>query len=167
MMSKNRPDTVASVVRAARAEAIADGARAVEAEHLLLALAARDESAAQVLLATAGLDHQKIQQALVNERRRSLEVVGVAVATTTPTGAPTARDSRAHLDFAASARQALVRGSASNTRKRHRRMSSTHLLVGVLTANIGTVPRALHLAGVDRAALTAAAIALSVGEEPG
>jgi ATP-dependent Clp protease ATP-binding subunit ClpA len=157
MMSKNRPATVASIVRAARVEAIADGARAVEAEHLLLALAAGDNSAAQLLLASAGLDHDTIHQALVNERRHSLETVGVTVAASPST----ARDTGAHLDFAASARQALVRGVSSNTQKGPHRMSSAQLLVGVLGAKIGTVPRALQLAGIDRAALTAAAVQLA------
>jgi ATP-dependent Clp protease ATP-binding subunit ClpA len=157
MMSKNRPVTVASIVRAARVEAIADGARAVEAEHLLLALAAGENSAAQLLLAGAGLDHDTIHQALVDERRHSLETVGVAVAASPEP----VRDPRAHLDFAASARQALVRGAASNTQKRRRRLSSAHLLVGVLGAKVGTVPRARQLAGVDRAALTAAAVQLT------
>jgi ATP-dependent Clp protease ATP-binding subunit ClpA len=160
-MSKNRPDTVASIVRAARAEAITDGAGAVEAEHLLLALAARGDTAARLLLAGAGLDHEQIRQALINERRHSLETVGVTVAAVPPA----ARDRRAHPMFAASARQALIRGVATKKGKQRRRMSSVQLLVGVLSANIGTVPRALQLAGIDRAALTAAAVQLSAAQD--
>ena len=35
-----------------------------------------------------------------------------------------------------------------------RRLEAAHLLVGVLDARVGTVPRALALAGVDRDGLT-------------
>jgi hypothetical protein len=50
----------------------------------------------------------------------------------------------------ASARVALER-SFSSARKKDLR--SAHLLLGILHAQIGTVPRALALAGIDQAGL--------------
>ncbi|MEZ0070793.1 hypothetical protein [Planotetraspora sp. GP83] len=53
----------------------------------------------------------------------------------------------------ASAKLALERGFASVTRKKDLRPA--HVLLGILQAQVGTVPRALVLAGVDQADLTA------------
>ena len=52
-----------------------------------------------------------------------------------------------------SVRLALQRGVASTACKKDLRPA--HLLLGILRAQVGTVPRALALAGVDRAHLTA------------
>ncbi|WP_425455218.1 Clp protease N-terminal domain-containing protein [Allorhizocola rhizosphaerae] len=51
-----------------------------------------------------------------------------------------------------SVRLAIERGLASVARQAEVRPA--HLLLGILSAQVGTVPRALALAGVDRAALT-------------
>ena len=53
------------------------GDSSVEAEHLLLAIARRDDAAARVLHA-AGLDEDAIVSALVAETERSLAAVGVS-----------------------------------------------------------------------------------------
>jgi D-alanyl-D-alanine carboxypeptidase len=46
------------------------------------------------------------------------------------------------------------------------RLDSTRLLLGILRARIGTVARALSLAGVDRAALAARAEQALMGGRP-
>jgi D-alanyl-D-alanine carboxypeptidase len=51
----------------------------------------------------------------------------------------------------ASARLALERSFSSVVRKKELRPA--HLLLGILQAQVGTVPRALALAGVDQAEL--------------
>jgi hypothetical protein len=38
--------------------------------------------------------------------------------------------------------------------RHHRRIACAHVALGVLRADVGTVPRALRIAGVDRAELT-------------
>src|SRR5216684_2226099 len=58
------------------AEAIRDGARFIEAEHVLLALAASDTEAGRVL-SEAGLDRERLATALREERRQSLAFAGV------------------------------------------------------------------------------------------
>ena len=58
-------------MRDARREALSAGDDTIEAEHLLLALAGRDEFDA------LKLDHDRLAEALADEERRSLASVGV------------------------------------------------------------------------------------------
>jgi D-alanyl-D-alanine carboxypeptidase len=53
----------------------------------------------------------------------------------------------------ASAKLALERGVAAAARRKD--LQPAHLLLGILEARLGTVPRALALAGIDQADLTA------------
>ena len=57
-----------------------------------------------------------------------------------------------YLRFGTSAKASLERAAAAAAGARQ--IQPTHLLLGVLGAQHGTVPRMLALAGVDRAALT-------------
>jgi hypothetical protein len=54
-----------------------------------------------------------------------------------------------------SAKAALLRAvdTSHRERRRRRRLDSIDLLIGVLGAELGTVPRVLAIAGVDRAGL--------------
>jgi Clp amino terminal domain, pathogenicity island component len=134
------------------AEARKGGARVIEAEHVLLALAASDAGVGRLLLA-AGLDHKRLAAALHEERRRSLAVAGMehlaesAIAASEPDRA---------ISLGTSAKEALRRALHTN-RSRHARLNGVDLMIGILQAELGTVPRALTLAGVDRAALIARA----------
>ncbi|WP_433359718.1 Clp protease N-terminal domain-containing protein [Actinoplanes sp. CA-142083] len=132
------------ILDAAAAEATADGSAAVEAQHLLLAIAGEGSPP----LAAAGLDQPALRRALDQEFTRSLATAGVTV----PGGLPRATPDpgRSH-SLGASAKVAIERGFDLVERKRDARPG--HLLLGVLQADLGTVPRALALAGVDRAAL--------------
>jgi ATP-dependent Clp protease ATP-binding subunit ClpA len=138
-----------TVVVAARGEAEALGSPTVEAEHLLLALARRGEPA----LARAGLDHDAVVAALEAETAHSLSVAGVTWS------APPGRAATAMATaprFAASAKLALERSLPAALERGENRLTSKHVLLGVLRADVGTVPRALALAGIDRRALAAA-----------
>jgi D-alanyl-D-alanine carboxypeptidase len=133
-------------------EALLDGSTTVEAQHLLLAVAADRGSAAGQLLASAGLDRAAIREALDREFERSLSAAGVArsafgFGSATP-------DPKEVPHPANSVRLALERGVNSGARQD---LGSAHLLLGILEAEVGTVPRALALAGVDRADLMARA----------
>ena len=145
MFERFTKDARAAVV-AAVDEAQTAGQRSVEAEHLLLALAARPE------LHQLGLDRRQLADALALEERRSLQVVGVSADAyqlaqpTAPARGP---------KFAASAKVAMQRGARAAAARGDRRFLSRDLLQGVLAAEHGRVPRALDLAGIDVAQLRA------------
>ena len=131
-----------TVVKAAEAQARDLGSRTIEAEHLLLALAAGG--------AIPGLDRLDVLDALDAERTRSLLAAGVSGDVDLP---PTAVRPR----MAASAKLALERSLRAAVARSDRSIRAGHLLLGVLAAEAGTVPRALEIAGIDRDALRDAA----------
>lgn len=138
------------VLERAIGEATARRAPAVEAEHLLLALASDETLAARRVLIAAGLDHDGIGAALDRERSESLSAVGVRpldeeLFVATPW--------QARPGWGTSTKEAIHRGRAIGGQDGRRRPAETELLVGILTANLGTVPRALAFAGVDRGEL--------------
>jgi ATP-dependent Clp protease ATP-binding subunit ClpA len=131
-------------------EARLDGSTTVEAQHVLLAIAADPGSAAGRVLASAGLDRGAVREALDREFERSLSVAGVSrSAFGLPAASP---DPQRVPHLGASVRLALERAVASRTRQG---LQPPHLLLGILQSEVGTVPRALALAGVDRADLVA------------
>lgn len=135
-----------TVLTRAEHEAREDGSKTIEAQHLLLAIAAEPTPATHRVL--ANLDHETIRGALEREFEHSLSVVGVSVGNydlPKPTRGP------GHPKMGASAKLAMERGVFGAARKKDLR--PVHLLLGVLKAEAGTVPRALALAGVDRADL--------------
>jgi ATP-dependent Clp protease ATP-binding subunit ClpA len=129
-------------------EAREDRSATIEAEHLLLAIAGEPESSTNEVLAGVGLDRQAIRDALDKEFEHSLSVAGVA---REAFDFPRASVSLQRPKMGASAKLALERGFGSIARKRDLRPA--HLLLGIVEARVGTVPRALALAGVDRADL--------------
>jgi D-alanyl-D-alanine carboxypeptidase len=140
-----------AVLVRAEHEAREDGSATVEAGHLLLAIAGEGHADTRRVLEPAGLDRGAVRAALDREFEHSLSAVGVSRAAHTlprPSGRP------AHPGMGTSAKLVLERGFAAVPRKKDLRPG--HLLLGVLMAEVGTVPRALALAGSDRAALLAA-----------
>jgi ATP-dependent Clp protease ATP-binding subunit ClpA len=136
----------------ARAHEIAGelGAPAVEAEHVLLAVAEEPASPAGQVLAEAGLDVDGLQQALEAETIQSLAAVGVALdAFDLPPAEP-----EAAVDWATSAKLALRRAMEAAVARGDKRIEPPHLVLGVLQATTGKVPRALRCAGVDRTELS-------------
>ncbi|TKK86128.1 Clp protease [Herbidospora galbida] len=137
-----------SVIQQARLEAFDDGSATLEAHHLLLGIAVVGENAE---LIAAGLGYDQIRAALQEEFEHSLQTVGVSAAAyhlpkPTRVGDPP-------TTLGASAKLAFDRAFAWARRKKDLR--PVHLLLGILQAEIGTVPRALALAGFDRPALLA------------
>ena len=129
-----------ATVAAARREALQAGDHSVEAEHLLLALAARPEFQA------LGLDRDSLVEALAREERRSLAAVGLEPDELEPgTPARGLREPR----FATSSKLALQRALSAAARRGERRLEARHVLLGVLGAQHGRVPRALRIAEID------------------
>jgi D-alanyl-D-alanine carboxypeptidase len=152
MFERFTHDARAVVQRAATHEAAQQGAARVEAEHLLLALAAGPDSATARLLAEVGLDHDGVLAALERETERSLAAVGVSAADFALPAAPRPAPQRTPR-FGTSAKQALERSLRAAVARGDRRIVAPHLLLGVLRAQGGTVPRALAVADVDPVAL--------------
>ncbi|MFI9401759.1 Clp protease N-terminal domain-containing protein [Nocardia sp. NPDC052316] len=140
-----------TVLTEGSSEAQRDGSATVEAQHLLLAIAAQEGTAPQRVLAAAGLDHQAIRAALRREFEHSLSAAGVSLAGVDVPRTP--GYGKGSPNVGASTKLALERGFGSVPRKRDLRPA--HVLLGILRAEVGTVPRALALAGVDRTELQA------------
>ncbi|WP_223691219.1 Clp protease N-terminal domain-containing protein [Leifsonia poae] len=150
------------IIRAV-AEAQHRGDSVVEAEHLLLSLSRETGSPAAGALDAAGLDHAGIEAALRAERAASLASAGVApideerLAAMPRIGRPR---------WGTSARDVLARAHRESARTRNR-AAETDLLAAILGLDLGTVPRAIALAGVDREAVLAHAGAESAPGSPG
>jgi ATP-dependent Clp protease ATP-binding subunit ClpA len=129
------------------------GAPSVEAEHLLLAVAAGDAPVARVL-GDAGLDFDGLAAALVAETTRSLAAVGVSADALH--FSPYVERPR----LATSAKLVLERALRAAVARSDKHIGSEHITLGALRATTGTVPRALECAGVDRVELTARVEAL-------
>jgi len=125
------------------------GAMTIEAEHLLLAVTNSPSPAAGVLH-DAGLDDDGLRAALAAETARSLAAVGVGVE-----GLPFSPFVNTPR-FGQSAKLALERALKVALARNDRHIGSTHLTLAVLQPSVGTVPRALDGAGVDRAGLISA-----------
>jgi ATP-dependent Clp protease ATP-binding subunit ClpA len=155
-------DVRAILVRAARAEARRDGSRTIEAEHVLLAVAAREDSPAARLLAEAGLTEDAIRAALNREWEQSLAVAGIAVqAGLLPEATP---DRDRDPQIGESTKLVLRRGMDAPPKIGPGGFGLMRILVGLLDTDRGRVARALQAAGVDRANLRArAGAALAAG----
>lgn len=134
------------VAAAIREEAAVGGRGVVEAEHLLLALAG--DSGLQRL----GLDHDELAAALAREEEQSLAAVGV-IAEDVPARPHFPRLGRPRL--ATSSKLAIERAARITARRGQRRMTPGTVLLGVIGAEHGRVPRVLRLADVDVAELRA------------
>jgi ATP-dependent Clp protease ATP-binding subunit ClpA len=148
------PRQLHAIGQRAIAEASATRASAVGAEHVLLAIAADPDAPAARALAAAGLDYPGLAAALHAERVRSLAVADVeaidqsllasAPRTTKPSWSASVRD--------------LLRAADKTAAKTGARAGlpgalEIELTIGILRAELGTVPRALSLAGKDRASI--------------
>jgi ATP-dependent Clp protease ATP-binding subunit ClpA len=156
-MSSRTTRPVTRILGLARGEAVADQSPTIEAEHLLLALSGPQGGEAHRLLTEAGLDHNAIQLALAADVERSLASVGVRLG---KSGMPRASFFPGKkVRVGASTKWALHRAAAACKARRGSEIAPSYLLLGVLNARLGTVPRALDLAGIDRPALIARILA--------
>ena len=142
---------VQTILDRGRREAREEGSATIEAQHLLLAIAAEREAATHQALASVGLDRRAIRDALDREFEHSLGAAGVSLADFDLPRPSVTPELPRHLG--ASVRRAIERGVASAAHRKD--LQPAHLLLGILQAEVGTVPRALALAGVDRADLMA------------
>lgn len=131
-----------SIVQAAWDEAQASGQGTVEAEHLLLALSLKHE------IRMLGLDHDELVDALEAEETQSLAAVGINRADY-EFAVPGSSRPAASAKFGASAKLALQRALTVTAKRGERRITAANLLLGVLGAEQGRVPRALRIAGTD------------------
>lgn len=144
-------ETTGRTFQVARQEATKNRSKSVEAEHLLLALASAPTTVCGRVLIEAGLDRERIEALLRQERSESLAFAGVQVR-----GGmlPPASGRETPSRLGTSANEAIRRGVAIGHAENRVRVG-TDLLLGILGADLGTVPRILALANIDRARLTA------------
>jgi hypothetical protein len=115
------------------------GSPTVEAEHLLLAVARQPGTIAQQVLREAGLDYDRIGEALDAEFEGTLATVGVSLGDFDLSACGgTSRAAR----WGTSAKLALARSAKIADARRDRRMAPGHIVLGILRAPTGTVPRA-------------------------
>lgn len=151
MFERFDKDARRAVVHAATEEAKGLGSSTIEAEHLLLALSAGEPNPTADLLVECGLDHGALLAALERETEHSLAAVGVALS---DFALPQARTpARRSPKLGASSKRALERAAHVAIAGEDRQITAPHLLIGILRAGIGTVPRALAGAEIDRVAL--------------
>ncbi|MET0725331.1 MAG: Clp protease N-terminal domain-containing protein [Leifsonia sp.] len=124
------------------------GAATVEAEHLLLAIAA-DGGPISDALADFGLDPDRIERLLVTEREAALAAIGF---TAIDHSMLSATPRRSRPAWGASAKEAIARGAKLGRRDRQR-IRTADLLVGILLADLGTVPRVLAFGDIDAEAV--------------
>ncbi len=155
-MSSDAKDVRTILVRGAREVARRDGARTVEAEHVLVALAAMEGNPAARLLADAGLTEDAIRAALDREWEQSLAIAGIAVRIGL---LPQATPDHSHdPHIGESVRLLLKRALDAQPKVSGTRVSSVRILIGILDTDRGRVARAMEGAGIGRAALRARAI---------
>jgi ATP-dependent Clp protease ATP-binding subunit ClpA len=125
------------------------GSDSVEAEHLLISLAAGNCRAGHALR-EVGLDAPELRDAIRRDFERVLANVGIdASGVDLP-----ANCRRTKPQFGASARQGLHRALTDAKQRGDRKVGCDHLLRGLLAAEHGTVPRILAAEGVDKDELT-------------
>jgi ATP-dependent Clp protease ATP-binding subunit ClpA len=144
-----------TIVQRAEALARAEGSRSVESEHLLLALTLQKDTDPARLLAGVGLDHDRLREALNGQFRDALTAAGVELSDDEPPRRQTNASQR--LRIGQSGKLALQRALAATAQRGDKRLETSHLLLGILRAEHGTVPRALAHAQIDQQQLIASA----------
>jgi ATP-dependent Clp protease ATP-binding subunit ClpA len=134
-------------------EAIARRATSVESEHVLLAILSQPAQHAAKLLEGAGVTHTTFADALDAERERSLATAGIAPLSSaslaaTPRTAPPG--------WGASIRDVLRNADKPAAKDGRPGALEIELAIAILSASLGTVPRALALARIDRAVVLTA-----------
>lgn len=149
-MFEASPQSVRWVLTRARDEAAELGAADVEAEHVLLALTLADDALVKLVLARAHVEHDALRQAMQAQDEAALACVGVS---REAFGMPPSQPLRRTPGWATSTKQAIMRARKIAKAHDRGRMSPGDLMLGVLRAQAGSVPRALAFAGVDPVAL--------------
>ena len=125
------------------------GASSVEAEHLLVSLAGTQHPAGAALRGV-GLDSTELHDAIQRDFERVLAQVGIDAS-----GVDVSSNCRrTKLSWGASAKRGLERAVDEAKRRGDRKIGCEHILLGLLRAEHGTVPRLLAAEGIDRDELT-------------
>ena len=125
------------------------GASSIEAEHLLVSLAETQHPAGAVLR-EVGLDSAELHDAIQRDFERVLAHVGIDAS-----GVDVSSNCRrTKLSWGASAKRGLERALDEAKRRGDRKIGCEHILLGLLRAEHGTVPRLLAAEGIDRDELT-------------
>jgi ATP-dependent Clp protease ATP-binding subunit ClpA len=127
-------------LRRARAQAQAHGDATVEAQHMLLVLTEAPGRAGRVLV-TLGLTEQSVREALDREVAGALAAVGVH--DSQPAGRMLPTRGRRVPRWGQSAKLALKRTLHEARRRGERRLGNEHLLLAVVSAEAGVIPRVL------------------------
>ena len=126
------------------------GSQSVEAEHLLVSLASTAHPAGAALR-DAGLDPQELRDAIQRDFERVLGRVGIDAS-----GVEVSANCRRTTPrWGASAKRGLERALEEAKRRGDRHIGCEHILLGLLRAEHGTVPRLLAAEGIEPAELTA------------
>ena len=136
------------VLERARDEAAVLGSKDLEAEHILLALTRDPDPVVRGVLSEAGLDRDAVRRAIEAQDEAALASVGVSRAAFS---LPPARPLMRTPGWGTSSKQTMIR--AMDAGRSVSRIEPGHLLLGVLRAEAGTVPRTLAFAGVDQVEL--------------
>ena len=125
------------------------GSSSVEAEHLLVSLAGTQHPAGAALR-EVGLEPEELHDAIQRDFERVLAQVGIDAG-----GLEVSSNCRrTKLRWGASAKRGLERALEEAKRRGDRRIGCEHILLGLLRAEHGTVPRLLAAEGIDRDELT-------------
>lgn len=151
MFERFAGDARRAVMRASQEVADGLGSSQIEAEHLLLALAggAADDPTVQALR-DEGLDAETLREAVEHDAERVLAQVGIDVS---GFDLPPRRRTSKAPRFGASAKRALELSLRVALERGDKRIGTEHLLLGLLRAERGAVPRLLAAEGVDPAQL--------------
>jgi D-alanyl-D-alanine carboxypeptidase len=125
------------------------GSSSVEAEHLLVSLAGTQHPAGAALR-EAGLEPEELHAAIQRDFERVLARVGIDAGGVDVS----ANCRRTKLRWGASAKRGLERALEEAKRRGDRKIGPEHILLGLLRAEHGTVPRLLAAEGIDRDELT-------------
>jgi ATP-dependent Clp protease ATP-binding subunit ClpA len=125
------------------------GSSSVEAEHLLVSLAGTRHPAGAALR-EAGLEPDELHAAIQRDFERVLAQVGIDASGIDVS----ANCRRTKLRWGASAKQGLAGAVDEAKRRGDRKVGCEHILLGLLRAEHGTVPRLLAAEGIDRDELT-------------
>src|SRR2546430_7349719 len=131
-----------ATVRRAQSRARAEGAISLEAQHLLLALTEVPSGRAGRVIVSLGLTQETVRQALDREMARALAAAGVHETPPVRRIPPTL--GRGFPRWGQSAKLALKRTLEEALRRGDRTMGNEHLLLAIVSAEAGVIPRVLE-----------------------
>ena len=152
--------TIKQLLEGAEREARSMGEEEPGAEHLLLSALLLPDGEALRLLGDFGVDHARLQSAIVAEHSEALVGLGMDRERAEGLAAPRPLEpphGRGLFRSRVSAQEAFRTAASLAQRDRRSGLNGAHVVAAVAAMEHGTAARALEGLGVDRAALAAAA----------